>query len=103
VASALRVSTFLRGGFTGAMRIAHLADAYHLRAEVHGFGLESAHLCMAIKNNSYYESLVFGNPITREPLVDKNGMVHGPTGIGIGYENAWETSGIPKGLEKYVK
>lgn len=103
VASALRVSTFLRGGFTGAMRIAHLADAYHLRAEVHGFGLESAHLCMAIKNNTYYESLVFGNPITREPLVDKNGMVHGPTGIGIGYEDAWETSGIPKGLEKYVK
>ena len=31
VATSLRTSTFLRGGFTGAMRIAHLADAYHIR------------------------------------------------------------------------
>ena len=103
VASALRTSTFLRGGFTGAMRIAHLADAYHLRAEVHGFGLESAHLCMAIKNNTYYESLVFGNPIKREPMVDKNGLVHAPKNPGVGYEGSWQETGTPKGLEKYLK
>ena len=103
VASALRTSTFLRGGFTGAMRIAHLADAYHLRAEVHGYGLESAHLCMAIKNNTYYESLVFGNPIKREPMVDKNGLVHAPKNPGVGYEGSWQESGTPKGLEKYLK
>jgi len=103
VASALRTSTFLRGGFTGAMRIAHLADAYHLRAEVHGMGLESAHLCMAIKNNTYYESLVWGNPIKREALVDANGLVHGPTDPGVGYEGLWANSGVPHGLEKYAK
>lgn len=103
VASALRTSTFLRGGFTGAMRIAHLADAYHLRAEVHGMGLESAHLCMAIKNNTYYESLVWGNPTTRESYVDANGLVHGPKDPGVGYEGQWQVSGIPAGLEKYVK
>lgn len=102
VATGLRTSTFLRGGFTGAMRIAHLADAYHLRAEVHGMGLESAHLCMAIKNNTYYESLVWGNPTTRESLVDSNGLVHGPKGPGIGYEILWQESGIPSGLEKYL-
>ncbi len=102
VASALRTSTFLRGGFTGAMRIAHLADAYHLRAEVHGMGVESAHLCMAIKNNTYYESLVWGNPTTREALVDANGMVHGPKGPGVGYETLWSESGVPKGLERFV-
>jgi L-alanine-DL-glutamate epimerase-like enolase superfamily enzyme len=73
VATSLRTSTFLRGGFTGAMRIAHLADAYHLRAEVHGMGLESAHLCMAIKNTTYYESLIWGNPMKREALVDAQG------------------------------
>ncbi len=103
VATALRTSTFLRGGFTGAMRIAHLADAYHLRAEVHGIGLESVHLCMAIKNNTYYESLVWGNPIKRESLVDKNGLVHGPKGPGVGFEGQWNESQIPVGLEKYLK
>ena len=103
VASALRVSTFLRGGFTGAMRIAHLADAYHLRAEVHGMGLESIHLCMAIKNNTYYESLVWGNPTTRESLVDNRGVVHAPTDPGVGYEGQWISKGIPAGLERYVK
>lgn len=103
VASALRVSTFLRGGFTGAMRIAHLADAYHLRAEVHGMGLESVHLCMAIKNNTYYESLVWGNPTTRESFVDKAGLVHAPTYPGVGYEGQWMIKGIPVGLERYVK
>jgi L-alanine-DL-glutamate epimerase-like enolase superfamily enzyme len=102
VASALRVSTFLRGGFTGAMRIAHLADAYHLRAEVHGMGLESAHLCMAIKNNTYYESLVWGNPTTREGMVDAQGSVHAPKGVGVGYETLWKENGAPKGLEKFV-
>lgn len=102
VAAALRTSTFLRGGFTGAMRIAHLADAYHLRAEVHGMGLESAHLCMAIKNNSYYESLIWGNPITRESLVDSNGLVHAPKGHGVGFESIWAESGVPEGLKKYV-
>jgi L-alanine-DL-glutamate epimerase-like enolase superfamily enzyme len=103
VASAVRTSWFLRGGFTGAMRIAHLADAYHLRAEVHGMGIECAHLCMAIKNNTYYESLVWGNPTTRESFVDQNGLVHAPTEPGIGYEKIWEESELPKGLEKYVK
>jgi L-alanine-DL-glutamate epimerase-like enolase superfamily enzyme len=103
VASALRTSTFLRGGFTGAMRIAHLADAYHLRAEVHGMGLESAHLCMAIKNNTYYESLVWGNPTTRESYVDSNGLVHAPRGPGVGYEGQWKEFGVPVGLEKYAQ
>lgn len=102
-ATSLRTSTFLKGGFTGAMRIAHLADAFHLRAEVHGMGLESAHLCMAIKNTTAYESLVWGNPIRREDLVHADGLVYAPTSPGLGFESLWEQSAIPKGLEKYVK
>ena len=35
-ATFVRTSAELRGGITGAMRIAHLADAFRLRAEVHG-------------------------------------------------------------------
>ena len=54
----VRAGTTLRGGITGAMRTAHLADAYRLRAEVHGSDIPNHHLCMAISNTTYYESLV---------------------------------------------
>ena len=37
-ATFVRTSAELRGGITGAMRIAHLADSFRLRAEVHGPG-----------------------------------------------------------------
>ena len=57
-ATYVRTSWNLRGGITGAMRIAHLADAFRIRAEVHGPGLIHQHLCMAISNTTYYESLV---------------------------------------------
>ena len=48
------------------MRIAHLADAYQLRAEPHGPTMYARHLCMAISNCTYYESLVTSNPVKRE-------------------------------------
>jgi len=79
----VRASTQLRGGFTGAMRTAHLADAYRLRAEVHGPEIPNRHLCMAISNTTYYESLVMGNPISRESGIDAAGLVHAPTGPGV--------------------
>jgi len=66
------------------MRIAHLADAFRLRAEVHGMGNYSQHLCMAIPNTTYYESLVTSTEVTREAIVDAQGLVHGPNGVGLG-------------------
>ncbi len=83
-ASFVRTSTALKGGFTGAMRIAHTADSFRLRAEVHGGGLPNVHLCMAIPNTTYYESLVYTNPVVREDLVDSHGMVHAPVAPGTG-------------------
>jgi L-alanine-DL-glutamate epimerase-like enolase superfamily enzyme len=83
-ASYVRTSAELRGGITGAMRIAHLADAFRLRAEVHGMGVYSQHLCMAIPNTTYYESLVTSTRVTREPVVDEHGLVHAPEGVGLG-------------------
>ena len=103
VASALRTSTELRGGFTGAMRIAHLADAYHLRAEVHGDGLEAAHLCMAIKNNTYYESLITSSTVVRPAEVDDRGMVKGPQAPGVGFETQWKANGVPPGLASFTE
>jgi L-alanine-DL-glutamate epimerase-like enolase superfamily enzyme len=83
-ASFVRTSAELRGGITGAMRIAHLADSFRLRAEVHGMGNYSQHLCMAIPNTTYYESLVTSTHVTREAVVDEHGLVHAPKGIGLG-------------------
>ena len=47
-ATYVRTSANHRGGMTGAMRIAHLADSFRLRAEVHGPTETAVHLCMAI-------------------------------------------------------
>jgi L-alanine-DL-glutamate epimerase-like enolase superfamily enzyme len=86
----VRASATLRGGITGAMRTAHLADAFRLRAEVHGSDIPNHHLCMAIPNTTYYESLVTSNPVVREKSVDATGMLHAPTGPGIA---------LPSGLD----
>ncbi|HVK22912.1 MAG TPA: enolase C-terminal domain-like protein [Actinokineospora sp.] len=83
-ASYLRTSAALRGGVTGAMRIAHLADAFRIRAEVHGNTISARHLCMAIPNTTYYESLVTSNPVRREWGIDENGVVAAPNDPGIG-------------------
>jgi L-alanine-DL-glutamate epimerase-like enolase superfamily enzyme len=79
----VRAGTTLRGGVTGAMRTAHLADAYRLRAEVHGSDIPNQHLCMAISNTTYYESLVTAAPVRRERHVDADGLVHAPAEPGI--------------------
>ncbi|GAA2800485.1 mandelate racemase family protein [Kitasatospora paracochleata] len=89
-AGRVRTSAQLKGGITGAMRIAHLADSYQLRAEVHGSGVVNAHLCMAIPNTTYYESLVYTNPVVREPSVGSDGLVKAPTATGIGFgQEGW--------------
>jgi L-alanine-DL-glutamate epimerase-like enolase superfamily enzyme len=98
-ATFVRTSTELRGGFTGAMRIAHLADAFRLRAEPHGNTVYARHLCMAIPNCTYYESLVTTNPVRREFGIDENGMVKAPTAPGVGLPVGPE---YPKELESYV-
>ncbi|MDB5074500.1 MAG: racemase [Chloroflexi bacterium] len=89
-ASFVRTSAGLKGGLTGGLRIAHLADSFRLRAEVHGDGLVNRHLCMAIPNTTYYESLVRTNPVVRAPEIDAQGLVHAPTGPGIGWEATWD-------------
>jgi L-alanine-DL-glutamate epimerase-like enolase superfamily enzyme len=86
----VRASTNLRGGITGAMRTAHLADAFRVRAEVHGSDIPTHHLCMAISNTTFYESLVTSNPARREAAVGPDGLLRAPTGPGIA---------LPSGLD----
>lgn len=82
-ATAVRISAALKGGITGALRIAHLAEAFNLRAEVHGMGAASQHLCMAVPNTSYYEALVWGNPIATDAAVGPDGWVQASTRPGL--------------------
>lgn len=79
----LRTSTGLKGGFTGGLRIAHLADAFNLRAEVHGGGRANLQLACAVANTTYYESLVMSNPVRRDPLVNADGMAFVDASPGI--------------------
>ncbi|WP_416978833.1 enolase C-terminal domain-like protein [Streptomyces sp. T028] len=95
-ATMVRTSWHLRGGITGALRTAHLAEAFHLRAEVHSPGPISAHIGVAIPNNTYYESLIDTDPVRREPAVGADGMVRPPQVAGIGYdEKVLQTCGLP--------
>jgi L-alanine-DL-glutamate epimerase-like enolase superfamily enzyme len=95
----VRASTNLRGGITGAMRTAHLADAFRLRAEVHGSDLPTHHLCMAISNTTYYESLVTSAQVVREKYVDENGLLHAPTEPGIALPSGLD---YPAALHPYI-
>jgi L-alanine-DL-glutamate epimerase-like enolase superfamily enzyme len=85
-ADLVRTSTGFKGGVTGAMRVAHLASAYHMRAEVHGGGLPNLHVACAIPNTTYYESLVRTNPIKVEPGIGPDGCISPPGIPGIGWD-----------------
>jgi len=87
-ADIVRTSTHYKGGITGALRITHLADAYHMRAEVHGGGLANLHLACAIPNTTYYESLVRTNPIRVETGIGPDGCISPPGVPGIGWDAA---------------
>ncbi|CAN5174537.1 mandelate racemase family protein [soil metagenome] len=89
-AAAVRTSTELKGGVTGALRVAHLADAFQLRAEIHGPGIAHEHLAMMIPNTTWYESLVTSNPVVRESIVGEDGCIQAPTAPGVG---------LPAGLD----
>ena len=86
----MRTSSFYKGGITGALKIAHLAEAHAMKAQVHGMGVPNAHLCAAIPNNDYYEQLVYSTDHIRSlksraelPVVDGHIMVPDVPGLGL--------------------
>jgi L-alanine-DL-glutamate epimerase-like enolase superfamily enzyme len=84
-ADMVRTSTHYKGGITGGLRVAHLAEAFNLRAEVHGGGLANLHLACAIPNTTYYESLIPCNPIVVESGIGPDGAISPPHVPGIGW------------------
>ncbi len=104
--AALRGDVMLKGGVTGTMKIAHLAEAFGIPCEIHdGFNaignVACLHVAMAIPNCSMYEVLTI-NPTGRydidhlsygltEPIeFDAARNVLAPTRPGLGYDIDWD-------------
>jgi L-alanine-DL-glutamate epimerase-like enolase superfamily enzyme len=87
-ADLVRVSTHYKGGVTGALRIAHLAESFNMRAEVHGGGLANLAIACAIPNNTFYESLVYSLDLEVEDGIGRDGCISPPDLPGIGWPEA---------------
>jgi L-alanine-DL-glutamate epimerase-like enolase superfamily enzyme len=96
----VRASATMRGGMTGALRTAHLAEAFRVRAEVLGDEMPSRHLLMTIPNTTYCESMVTANPVVKKPEIDAEGYVHAPLDPGIALPAALE---YPAVLRPYIE
>ncbi len=91
----MRTSTHYKGGFTGGMKVAQLAEANGMRAEVHGGGLPNLHLALALPNNTYYEDLVIDRADVKSKkkgtIPFHKGTVRlpdGTVGVGWNFDNA---------------
>ena len=95
----LRGDVAVKGGITTMMKVAHLAEAFHLNFEVHHGGnslnnVANLHVIMAIPNTEFFEILLpsasqkYG--LVQDIEVDAQGMVHAPTGPGLGAQIDFE-------------
>ena len=97
VVDAVRADVSWSGGVTGVLRTAHLADAFHVRCEVHSaifhpLELVNLHVAAALPNTGRFEVLW---PIERFafglagglPIAD--GLARAPEGPGLGQELDW--------------
>lgn len=102
----LRGDVVLKGGITGMLKVAHLAEAFHLNCEVHDAynslnNLASLHLIMALPNCEWFEVLTphaagsydlghlsYG---LAEPIsIDSDGYATVPDRPGLGIEIDWD-------------
>ncbi len=95
----LRGDVAVKGGITPMVKLAHLAEGFGMKCEIHHGGnslnnVANLHLTMAIPNCDYFEVLQpdaaqkYG--LLQDIEVDNEGYVHAPTAPGLGYEIDWE-------------
>ena len=95
----LRGDVAVKGGITALIKIAHLAEAFRMKCEVHHGGnslnnVANLHVIMAIKNCDFFEVLLpdiaqkYG--LVHDIEVDSQGLVYAPEEPGLGYEIDWE-------------
>jgi L-alanine-DL-glutamate epimerase-like enolase superfamily enzyme len=89
----LRGDAAIKGGLTGMLKAAHLAEAFGLSFEVHHGGnalhnLAGLHLAQAIPNARWYEILLpedsHGQGVLQPIRVGADGMVRAPDAPGLG-------------------
>ena len=95
----LRGDVAVKAGLTPMVKLAHLAEAFRMKCEIHHGGnslnnVANLHLIMAIPNCEYFEVLLPDDAqkhgLVRDIEVDREGFVHAPTSVGLGYEIDWE-------------
>jgi L-alanine-DL-glutamate epimerase-like enolase superfamily enzyme len=94
----LRGDVAVTGGITPLVKIAHLAEAFRMKFEIHHGGnslnnVANLHVTMAIPNCDYYEVFPASGAnkfaLVEDIEVDDKGMVHAPRKPGLGYEIDW--------------
>lgn len=90
----VRTSAGYKGGLTGAIKIAHLAESFGMRAQVHGMSHANAQLCAAIRNNDYFEQLVIDteqiNGLATQDLAIVDGTLTVSSAPGLGPAPDWD-------------
>ncbi|MFN8526850.1 MAG: enolase C-terminal domain-like protein [Chloroflexota bacterium] len=94
----LRGDVAVKAGITPMVKIAHAAEAFRMKCEIHHGGnslnnVANLHITMAIPNCDYFEVLqpdaAQKYAVVNDIEVDREGNVHAPTGPGLGYEIDW--------------
>src|SRR6201999_1950017 len=102
----MRGDVVIKGGITGLMKIAHLAEAFGMNCEVHDSynafnNVAGLHVMMAIDNCDWFEVLAFNRAgdhslghldygLTEPFAVDAHGDVHAPVRPGLGAAVDWD-------------
>ena len=93
----LRGDVAVTGGITPLVRLCNLAEGFRMKCEIHHGGnslnnVANLHVTMAVPNCEFYEYF----PCTganmyglAEDIDMSGGVVHAPTGPGLGYEIDW--------------
>lgn len=98
-ADIVRADVSWKNGITGTLKIAHLAEAFGLRCEIHTttinyMDIVNLHVSCAIRNCEYFEYFVpedqFQFPMKGKLPIDSEGMITVPESPGIGAELDWE-------------
>jgi L-alanine-DL-glutamate epimerase-like enolase superfamily enzyme len=95
----LRGDVAVKGGITPLIKIAHLAEAFHMPLEVHHGGnslnnVANLHVILAIQNTEYFEVLLPDETqkyaLVEDIKVAKDGTVKPPDGPGLGAQIDFE-------------
>ncbi len=106
----VRADVSWKHGITGTLKIAHLAEAFGMRCEIHTtttgpLEMANLHVSCAIKNCEYFEYFVpedvFQFPMKTALPIDDKGMIHVPDLPGLGVELDWNE--IDNACVSYIK